>query len=449
MAVRQFLLPDLGEGLEDAEVVSWRVAPGDTVALNQMLVEVNTAKALVEIPSPWAGVVDTLHAEEGEVVKVGSPLVSLRVDAEEGAPTPAPEPEPVEESAPGAPAPVEEEQAVEELPSETDEEPTPEGKPKRRAILVGYGVAEDEEPFKVGGPGERGLRSGPVPASPPVRRLAKELGIDLAFVTGTAPGGRVTREDVLATAGRAGLTAQTEGGRDEDVARIAVRGTRRLVAEHIALAAREIPMVTTFLTVDATNLQALREDIARHEGERVSPLPIVVRALVETCRKYPELNASFDARASEILLHRRIHVGIATDTDRGLLVTVVREVDGLGIVDLSGEIARLSDAARAGKIGPHELTGSTITVSNVGSFGAEYGTPIINHPEAAILALGVIEPRALVVEGRVEAREAVTLSLTFDHRVLDGAEAGRALKDLGALLESPFRLGALPRRSPA
>lgn len=449
MAVRQFLLPDLGEGLEDAEVVSWRVAPGDTVALNQMLVEVNTAKALVEIPSPWAGVVDTLHAEEGEVVKVGSPLVSLRVDAEEGAPTPAPEPEPVEESAPGAPAPVEEEQAVEELPSETDEGPTPEGKPKRRAILVGYGVAEDEEPFKVGGPGERGLRSGPVPASPPVRRLAKELGIDLAFVTGTAPGGRVTREDVLATAGRAGLTAQTEGGRDEDVARIAVRGTRRLVAEHIALAAREIPMVTTFLTVDATNLQALREDIARHEGERVSPLPIVVRALVETCRKYPELNASFDARASEILLHRRIHVGIATDTDRGLLVTVVREVDGLGIVDLSGEIARLSDAARAGKIGPHELTGSTITVSNVGSFGAEYGTPIINHPEAAILALGVIEPRALVVEGRVEAREAVTLSLTFDHRVLDGAEAGRALKDLGALLESPFRLGALPRRSPA
>jgi pyruvate dehydrogenase E2 component (dihydrolipoamide acetyltransferase) len=454
MAVRQFLLPDLGEGLEDAEVVSWRVAPGDTVALNQMLVEVNTAKALVEIPSPWAGVVDTLHAEEGEVVQVGSPLVSLRVDADEGSapPTPAAVPTPVEEAASAAaatPSARGEEPATHEVPSDDqEEEPAAEDKPKRRAILVGYGVAEDEEPFKVGGPGERGLRSGPVPASPPVRRLAKELGIDLAFVTGTAPGGRVTREDVLAAAGRAGLTAQTEGGREEDVARIAVRGTRRLVAEHIALAAREIPMVTTFLTVDATNLQALREDIARHEDERVSPLPIVVRALVETCRKYPELNASFDARASEILLHRRIHVGIATDTDRGLLVTVVREADGLGILDLSSQIARLSEAARAGKIGPHELTGSTITVSNVGSFGAEYGTPIINHPEAAILALGVIEPRALVVEGRVEAREAVTLSLTFDHRVLDGAEAGRALKDLGSLLESPFRLGALPRRSP-
>jgi pyruvate dehydrogenase E2 component (dihydrolipoamide acetyltransferase) len=204
-------------------------------------------------------------------------------------------------------------------------------------------------------------------------------------------------------------------------------------------------MVTTFLTVDATNLQSLRRDIERHEGERASPLPIVVRALVETCRKFPELNASFDARSSEILLHKRVHAGIATDTDRGLLVTVIRDADRMGVLQLSDEIARLTDAARAGKIGPHELTGSTITVSNVGSFGAEFGTPIINHPEAAILALGVIEPRALVVEGRIEAREAVTLSLTFDHRVLDGAEAGRALKDLGTLLESPFRLGALPR----
>ncbi len=441
MTVREFLLPDLGEGLEDAEVIAWRVVEGDPVELNQILVEVNTAKALVEVPAPWAGVIERLHASEGEMVKVGAPLVSIRVHDAAASSTDAAT-APAGEAA-GAP-----------------EAPAGDGKSKRRAVLVGYGV-EEEGPATVAqvrtetSPSGSQRREGPVPASPPVRRLAKEMGIDLALVAGSGPGGRVTREDVMkaASAGqpRAGAVVTLPGadrgqaGPREGVERIPVKGTRRLIAEKMARSAREIPHVTTFLTVDATHVQAFRKELAQETGERISPLPIVVRALVEVCNRFPKLNSSFDAERSEIVLHARHHVGIATDTEHGLLVPVLRDADAKGITEAAREIARLTQAARSGRAKPNELVGSTITVTNVGTFGAEYGTPIINHPEAAILALGVIEPRALVVDGRVEARPAVTLSLSFDHRVMDGAEAGRSLKTLGDLLENPFRLGTLRR----
>jgi 2-oxoisovalerate dehydrogenase E2 component (dihydrolipoyl transacylase) len=408
MAVREFLLPDLGEGLEDAEVVTWRVAEGDHVELNQALVEVNTAKALVEIPAPWEGVVEKLLAAEGAVVKVGEPLVSIRV-----------------------------EEAGEEL-----------AKPKRQALLVGYGVEEEEAattarvvPASAAGSRER---EGPVRASPPVRRLAKELRVDLSSVDGSGPDGRVTREDVQKAADRGEAAAQAPAATGETM-RIPVRGTRRLIAEKMARAAREVPQVTTFITVDATALQAFRDELSKGTDRRITPLPVVVRALVEVCKEHPKLNSSFDAERHEIVLHERYHVGIATDTEQGLLVPVVRHADSLGLVALSEEIARLTEAARAGKAAPQDMVGGTITVTNVGTFGAEFGTPIVNYPEAAILALGVVEPRALVVDGEVQARPAVTMSLSFDHRVLDGAEAGRAMKALKSLLESPFKLGALPR----
>jgi 2-oxoisovalerate dehydrogenase E2 component (dihydrolipoyl transacylase) len=412
MTVLEFLLPDLGEGLEDAEVVAWRVAKGDQVELNQVLVEVNTAKALVEIPAPWEGQVEELLAAEGEVVKVGQPLVSIRVSAPASAP----------------------EQAPESL------------KPKRQPLLVGYGVEEEESVPAPGGgasPASTRERGEPVPASPPVRRLARELGVDLSSVSGSGPDGRVTREDVMKVAGEAEPATSSEAA-TENVQRIPVRGIRRMIAEKMARAAREVPQVTTFLTVDATALQAFRGELAGSD-RRITPLPIVVRALVEVCKEHPGLNSSFDAARQEILVHRRFHVGIATDTEQGLLVPVIRDADSLGLVALSAEIGRLTEAARAGKAPPGELVGSTITVTNVGTFGAEYGTPIVNYPEAAILALGVVELRALVVDGEVQARPAVTLSLTFDHRVLDGAEAGRAMRSLKSLLESPFSLGALPR----
>jgi pyruvate dehydrogenase E2 component (dihydrolipoamide acetyltransferase) len=218
-----------------------------------------------------------------------------------------------------------------------------------------------------------------------------------------------------------------------------------MISEKMARSWAEIPHVTTFHTVDATWVDALRRELSEESGTKVSPLAVVVRALMETLGDHPKLNSSYDTDAGEHVLRGQYHVGIATDTERGLVVPVVRDVDQKGIVTLAREIADVVGAAREGRAGPEQLTGSTITVTNVGTFGSSYGTPIINFPEAAILALGTIEPRALVVEGKVEARPAVTLSLSFDHRIIDGADADRAMRDLRALLESPFRLGALPR----
>jgi 2-oxoisovalerate dehydrogenase E2 component (dihydrolipoyl transacylase) len=448
MAERVFNLPDLGEGLEDAEVVEWKVAEGDTVALNQPLVEVNTAKALVEIPSPIAGVVTSLHGQAGDVVNVGAPLVTFAVEGDEGA-------EPA--AADGG-----------------------EGS-KRQAVLVGYGVDEGSTAARrrprLTPPGPRKAPAaaraepqpaGPLPASPEpagaaratpvVRKLARERGIDLSSVPGTGPDGRITRDDVLKATGTeappaaapeegtapaeavaAGATAPA--GQDE---RIPIRGARRLIAQKMTRSWQEIPQVTSFHTVDATQVDALRKELSTG-SLRVSSLAVIVRALVEICREHPMLNSSFDGDGGEIVVHRSYHVGIAADTERGLLVPVVRDVDRKGIIEVAREMAEVVVVARSGKATPEQLTGSTITVSNYGVFGSEAGTPIINHPEAAILGVGKIGPRPMAVDGRVEARTAVTLALTFDHRIMDGADADRAMTALRELLESPFRLGGLPR----
>ncbi len=371
MTAREFLLPDLGEGLEGAQVVRWLVAEGEEVALNQPLVEVETAKATVEIPSPYAGRVARLHAASGETVKVGEPLVTFEV-AGEGAP--------------------------EEVPAG----PPPTAEPAARA---------------------------PVPATPAVRRLARELGVDLASVPGTGPGGRVTREDVE-------RAAAARAGPHEEVERVPHTPVRREVAENLSRA-YAVPQVTTFRTVDCTHLEALRRELG------VSPLPVVVRALCEVIRRHPMLNASWAEDA--VLVHRRIAVGIATDTERGLLLPALRDPDRMGILEVARGIERLAAAARAGTLPPSELAGSTISISNTGSYGSEFGTPILAPGHAVTLGLGVVAPRALVVDGAVVARPACVLSVTFDHRVLDGAAVGRALGDLVDLLQDPDRLGALPR----
>lgn len=367
MATRDFLLPDLGEGLEEAEIGHWLVSEGDVVALNQPLVEVETAKATVEVPSPFAGTILRLHADEGETLKVGAPLVTFDVeDAEEA-----------------------EEAATEEAVS---------------------GAA----------------------ATPAVRRLAKELDVELSEVEGTGPDGRIMREDVERAA-----KGEPEAEADVEVAPISM--IRRTIAENLTRAVRQIPHVTTFRTLDCTALEAFRKEVG------VSALPIVVRALAEICKEHRALNASYMGNRGQIWLHRRVHVGIATDTERGLLVPVVRDATEGTIGHIAAEIERLAGAARDGSIRIQELNGGTITVTNTGSYGSEFGTPIINPPQSAILGLGVIEPRALVVDGQVVARPACTLSLSFDHRLLDGATAGRAFGDLVSLLESRERLEALPR----
>ena len=376
MAERTFLLPDLGEGLEDATIATWLVREGETVVLNQPLVEVETAKATVEIPSPYAGVVKRLHGGAGAVIVVGAPLVTFEV---EGAAT---------EIAAGSMGP-----------------PPTAATPKTGG----------------GGP----LGSAAVSATPAVRKLAKDLGVDLAAVTATGPDGRISREDVE----RAAAGGSSASGGDT----IPVSPTRRAIVAALSRAAA-VPQVTTFRTVDCTALEAFRADLA------TSPLPIFVRALAEVCAAHPLLNAEW--AEDRIVLHRDVHVGIATATERGLVVPVVTGVGARGIGDVAAEIKRVADAARAGSLGAGR---ATISVSNTGSYGSEAGTPILNPPNAVTVALGVIEQRALVVDGRVEARPACTLSLTFDHRVLDGADAGRALTDLVALLEDPARLRALPR----
>lgn len=405
MAEREFRLPDLGEGLEDAEVVRWLVAEGDEVTLNQPLAEVDTAKALVEIPSPVAGKVLRLHASEGEVVEVGAPLVTFEV---EGA----------------------------ELPTTS------------RSVLVGYGVEESTKP-----PRRRRLRSSaetsPVPskpekvlAAPPVRKLAADLGVELASVSGSGAGGRITREDVIEAAGAVPGSVETTPAGDEE--RIQITGVRRRVAQKMARAASEIPHVTTFLTVDATELLAARVTAqANSSALKITPLAVVARAFTEILKDHPKLNASLDSERGEIVLKRYCHLGIAADTERGLLVVVVRDASSKSVPEIASEIARLSAAARDGTASPEDLSGSTVTISNVGSFGAEFGTPIINFPETAILALGVINERPAAVGGRIEVRPLVTLSLSFDHRVLDGAEAGRAMGDLKDLLEDAAALARL------
>lgn len=383
MAERVFLLPDPGEGLEEAEVVAWLVAEGDTVELNQPFVEVETAKATVEIPSPFAGIVARLHAAEGDTVRVGAPLVTFEVVG---------------------PA-------------------------------VEVGTTRPAEHAETTPPAERAREDrGPVAATPAVRRLAKELGVDLSDVPGTGPGGRVTNEDLSAAAPRAGKVQVVAA--DTDAELVPASPIRRATAERMRASAA-IPQVTTFRTVECSELERYRRAID------VSPLPVFLRALADTIARHPMLNASWTDEG--ILVHGVVNAGIATDTERGLVVPVVRDVVARGVDEVASEIRRLAEAARGGHLTPGEVTGSTISVSNTGSYGSEAGTPLLNPPNAVTVALGLIAPRALVIDGEVQARPACTLSLTFDHRVLDGAAVGRALTDLVDLLQDPVRLRDLPR----
>ena len=373
MTERAFTLPDLGEGLEEAVVSAWLVAEGDAVELNQPFVEIETAKATVEVPAPFAGTVSKLHVGAGETLAVGAPLAT----------------------------------------------------------------------FEVAGTADADATA--VATTPAVRKLAKDLGVDLARLVGTGPGGRVTRDDVERAAGARSGTATSEipSGEEPGHARrmnpttpIPLSPTRRAIAARLTEVAA-IPQVTTFRTIDCTALEAVRADLG------VSPLPVFVKALAEVCRDHQMLNASWDGE--RILLFHEIRVGIATDTERGLMVPVLADAGSLGIIQIAAEIARLAEAARSNTLSRDDVVGATIAVTNTGSYGSEFGTPLLNPGHAVTIGLGVIEPRALVVDGTVEARPACTISLTFDHRALDGATVGRALGALIALLGSRERLEALPR----
>jgi 2-oxoisovalerate dehydrogenase E2 component (dihydrolipoyl transacylase) len=428
---REFKLPDLGEGLTEGEVVRWLVKEGDAVTLNQPIVEVETAKAVVEIPAPYAGTVVKLHAGEGDTLDVGAPLLS--VDTGGGA------------AAGGGAAPA----AAGPSPAED------EGEAARQATLVGPGERQQVRRRRATRPG--GAATGPAPtgppqqrlkATPPVRKYAKDHGVDLASITGTGKDGRVTHEDVdraLEPAAEPAAAAVERPPRDRAEEHIPVRGTRRQIAAAMVASAFSIPHVSEFLTVDATALMALRARLRALPAAadlKVTPLAIVAKALCVAVRQFPLMNSSWDEDAGEIVVKGYVNLGIATDTPTGLLVPNVKDADTLGILDLARELARLTGLARERKAGPADLTGGTITITNVGGFGVETGTPIINRPECAIVATGLIAPRPWVVDGQLAVRELMTTSVSFDHRIVDGAYAAGFLAHLRDLLEDPALLSA-------
>lgn len=443
--IREFPMPDLGEGLIEGEILEWYVEVGDQVDLNQMLCQVETAKAVSDVPSPFKGTVIERFADAGEVVEVGKPLVRIEV--------PAPSEPPTDQTL-SSPS-----QAAEEVGIAPAREQTPEpgdAKEERHAVLVGYGV-EEASPRR-----RRGMRAAIAPArqrpraKPPVRKLAAQLGVDLAAIEGTGPDGSVTREDVQRATESAAQRVEEPSPAVPRMDRtgfrnlrpgdtIPLRGIRSRIAEKMTESRREIPDATASITVDCTRLWEVRDllvDRLQEEalGIRISPLVLILRATIVALRKFPTMNAFLDKENRQIHLLPHINLGFAADTERGLLVPVIHSADKLDLVGLAAELERLASAARDGSIKADELTGGTFTVSNYGVFGSDDGQLVINHPESAILGIGAMKVRPWVVDDVVKPRRTVTLTVAFDHRICDGAEGGGFISLIGSLVEQPARL---------
>lgn len=429
-----FLLPDLGEGLSEAEIVEWRVAVGDIVTVDQSVVEVETAKAVVDVPCPYAGRVVTLHGAAGEVRPVGQPLITIAPLDGSGEPA-------------GHATYREEEQAG------------------SGNVLIGYGtghggatrrrrrprLAVAPEPADAG-PTDAGAAAAAGPAalviSPIVRRLARESGVDLGTVRGSGPGGVIRRADVeaLLAAPAARLAAVpdprvTPAPTGEDDVIIPLTGVRKVIADKLSRSRREIPEVTIWVDVDATGLLETRAAInAATPDAPVSILALLARICLSGLRRFPQLNARVDTEAQRIVQSAGVHLGIAAQTDRGLLVPVLRDAQRLTTAELAAELTATTVAARAGSLPPARLTGGTFTLNNYGVFGVDGSTPIINHPEAALLGVGRIVDKPWVVDGQLAVRKVTQLSLTFDHRVCDGGVAGGFLRHVADCVERPALL---------
>jgi 2-oxoisovalerate dehydrogenase E2 component (dihydrolipoyl transacylase) len=417
VALREFTLPDVGEGLTEAEIVAWQVKPGDTVTVNQVLCEIETAKAAVELPCPWAGTVSELLAQPGRTIEVGTPIITIDTG--------------------GAAA----------ARSAGDEEEVPN--------LVGYGPRQasatrrprrsaapdpsDERPARTDLSDESAVRATTVPlAKPPVRKLAKDLGVDLRSISGSGEGGVITRADVegAVAAPAPAAPAPRAGG----VRREPIRGVRKATAAAVAGSAFTAPHVTEFLAVDVTATMELRDRLrgTREYAEvKLTPLAFVAKAVCLAAKRTPDVNASWDEPAGEIVYYDRVQLGIAAATPRGLIVPKIRDADTLSLRELAGALTDLTGTARAGKTPPSDLVGGTFTITNVGVFGVDTGTPIINPGEAAILAVGAIKPMPWVVDGELAVRTVCQLALSFDHRLVDGEQGSRFLADVGALLTDP------------
>ena len=471
--LKEFRLPDVGEGLTEADIVAWHVKPGDQVEVNQIIVEIETAKAVVELPSPWDGTVARLLVEEGQTVDVGTPIIAVEVSGLGAGPAVAEKTDSAERSVVPAPA------TASQSPGEASQvEPDQDG---RQSVLVGYGVKSSSttrrarkvaasRPETAEVPTGSQVPAEPVAvppepeapaavralAKPPVRRLAKDLGINLAGLAGTGPEGTITRDDVHRAAtgttarseqevkqngvGTASLAALPSPAGEE---RIPIRGVRKHMAAAMVSSAFTAPHVTEFLQIDVTEtMAAVRRvrDLPEYTDVRVSPLLFVARALLIAVRRHPLVNSSWDGDAQEIVVKHYVNLGIAVAADRGLLVPNVKNAGELSLPELARSLQDLAETARAGKATPADLAGGTITITNVGVFGVDGGTPILTPGEAAILAFGQVRDAPWVVDGQLAVRAVCTLSLSFDHRIIDGELGSAVLRDVGSMLEDPVRM---------
>jgi pyruvate dehydrogenase E2 component (dihydrolipoamide acetyltransferase) len=469
--IKEFRLPDLGEGLTESEILSWKVDVGDTVSLNQVIAEVETAKAVVELPSPFAGVIKELHEQPGTIVEVGKPIVSFEVPDEAGTQVSLP----AAASAGGG-----------ETPAKT---------PKRQPNLVGYGAVVESsgrpvrrprnlqapesalstsataepkaptvEPVEAGPANsmpaetrpaetetpapERGHQGERPRSTPPVRKLAKDLGVDLAQVAGTGPNGLITREDVQAlldgtsakgpdTAPAAAATRIQQEARET---RTPIKGVRKFMAAAMVDSAFTAPHVTEFLTVDVTPAMELLARLkagSAFSGVKLTPLTLAAKAVLIALRRNPALNARWDEASQEIVTFNYVNLGIAAATPRGLTVPNIKDAHALSLHQLAEALTDLTETARAGKTAPGDLSGGTISITNIGVFGIDAGTPILNPGEAAILAMGAVRTMPWEYRGEVALRQVLTLSLSFDHRLVDGEQGSRFLADVGAILAEP------------
>jgi 2-oxoisovalerate dehydrogenase E2 component (dihydrolipoyl transacylase) len=429
----QFRLPDVGEGLTEAEIVAWRVKPGDVVSHNQVIVEIETAKSLVELPSPYTGTVTSLLAEEGTTVEVGSPIIGFDVAGDGQQPADPPPGRAAASQAPPGPA---------QPAGRQGSESSPEAHP----VLVGYGVRPgltSRRPRKDPGTRPRSAPAAPAGpralAKPPVRRLARDLGVDIDVLTGSGPHGSVTRDDVRNAAGSG--TVRSEPGKREE--RIPLRGVRKAMATAMVASAFTAPHVTEFLQVDVTETMSAVQRIRglpEFAEVKVSPLLFVARALLAAAARHPMINSSRDEAAQEIVVKRYVNLGIAVASDRGLLVPTIKDAHAMTLAELARSLDSLTATARSGKATPADLSGGTITITNVGVFGIDAGTPILTPGEAAILAFGAIQDRPWVVDGQLAVRKVTTLSLSFDHSIVDGELGSAVLRDVGWLLTDPIRM---------
>ena len=453
--IAYFDLPDVGEGLTEAEIVTWKVKVGDTVSVNQIIVEIETAKSLVELPCPFAGVVTQLLANEGDTVNVGSPIIGVEVSVATAAVAAGSAPTSMHSAVAQNAVNTEAIETISEVSSSGAEE-------KPEPNLVGYGVSAAAPSRRKRGvaplAAAASLASATAPgtdliavvptadvvlAKPPIRKLAKDMNVDIAKVKATGVSGEVTREDVLAAAQVASVfkNQTTPEPKTEREERIPVKGVRKAIATAMVQSAFTAPHVSIFVDVDATRTMEYVKRLkasADFAGVKVTPLLIMAKAMIWAARRNPTVNSTWTD--TEIIVHNYVNFGVAAATPRGLIVPNVKDADKLSMLELAMALEKLAATAREGKTTPADMANGTITVTNIGVFGVDTGTPILNPGEVGIVALGSIRPKPWVVDNEILIRQVTTIGATFDHRVVDGDVASRFVQDVASVMEEPALL---------